>query len=700
MASTSNEQARGTAAFLKRYADWIIGMGVLGVIVTLVSPIPPALLDILLAVNIATSVLLLLLTMNTRSAADLSVFPTFLLFATLFRLGLNVASTRLILSGGDAGAIIKAFGDYVCGDNLTVGIIVFLILVIIQFVVITKGSGRISEVSARFVLDAMPGKQMAIDADLNSGLIDADTARKRREKVATEAEFYGAMDGASKFVRGDAIAGLIITALNLVGGITLGALGGMDIADAGERYSMLTIGDGLVSQIPALLISTASGVLVTKASDDSSLGTQMLGQSLGRPRATLIAAGMIFALGLLPGMPKLPFFILASVLLILWRATRNQQASDEKAAEAASAAAASAPEVPAAEKENEAALELLKVDRVALEIGYRLIPLVQDPRGQGILDHISQLRRRFASREGVVLPPVRIKDNIKIAPNAYRILVGGQEVARGEIEPGQHMAMDSGAVAGKIAGTPTKDPAFGLPALWIADAAKDEAELLGYTVVDPVSVLVTHLSEVLRTSLGDILTRDDVKELVENAKKITPAVVEELVPAKIGYGEVQAVLRNLLRESVSVRNVPLILEVIADHVSRTKDPDTLAELARQRLGRALCEAHADRAGTLHAVTLDPRIESRLAAAVGTGSADPESPGVNPAYLQRLVEKIGEQIAGATRGGSDVVLLARSNVRRFLGELVRASLPKVSVLSYQEVVPARSVQTVAVVRLEE
>jgi flagellar biosynthesis protein FlhA len=700
MASTSNEQARGTAAFLKRYADWIIGMGVLGVIVTLVSPIPPALLDILLAVNIATSVLLLLLTMNTRSAADLSVFPTFLLFATLFRLGLNVASTRLILSGGDAGAIIKAFGDYVCGDNLTVGIIVFLILVIIQFVVITKGSGRISEVSARFVLDAMPGKQMAIDADLNSGLIDADTARKRREKVATEAEFYGAMDGASKFVRGDAIAGLIITALNLVGGITLGALGGMDIADAGERYSMLTIGDGLVSQIPALLISTASGVLVTKASEDSSLGTQMLGQSLGRPRATLIAAGMIFALGLLPGMPKLPFFILASVLLILWRATRNQQASDEKAAEAASAAAASAPEVPAAEKENEAALELLKVDRVALEIGYRLIPLVQDPRGQGILDHISQLRRRFASREGVVLPPVRIKDNIKIAPNAYRILVGGQEVARGEIEPGQHMAMDSGAVAGKIAGTPTKDPAFGLPALWIADAAKDEAELLGYTVVDPVSVLVTHLSEVLRTSLGDILTRDDVKELVENAKKITPAVVEELVPAKIGYGEVQAVLRNLLRESVSVRNVPLILEVIADHVSRTKDPDTLAELARQRLGRALCEAHADRAGTLHAVTLDPRIESRLAAAVGTGSADPESPGVNPAYLQRLVEKIGEQIAGATRGGSDVVLLARSNVRRFLGELVRASLPKVSVLSYQEVVPARSVQTVAVVRLEE
>jgi flagellar biosynthesis protein FlhA len=692
------ERARGTAAFLRRYADWIIGIGVLGLVMTLVTPLPPAFLDILLAINIATSLLLLLLTMNTRSAADLSAFPSLLLFATLFRLGLNVASTRLILSGGEAGAIITAFGDYVCGDNLAVGIVVFLILVIIQFVVITKGSGRISEVSARFVLDAMPGKQMAIDADLNSGLIDADEARRRRERIASEAEFYGAMDGASKFVRGDAIAGLIITALNLVGGIALGSFAGMSIGDAAERYSLLTIGDGLVSQIPALLISTASGVLVTKASDDTSLGVQVLTQVTGRPRATLIAAGMLFAIGLVPGLPKIPFFLLASLLVIGWRATRGSEEAQAQE-EAARTAAPAKAEPSAAEKESEATLESLKIDRVALEIGYRLIPLVQDPRGQGILDHISQLRRRFASREGLVLPPVRIKDNIKLAPNAYRILVGGQEVARGEIEPGQHLAMDSGAVAGKIVGTPTVDPAFGLPALWIPEASKDEAEILGYTVIDPVSVLVTHLSEVLRSSLGDILTRDDVKELVENAKKVSPAVVEELVPAKIGYGEVQAVLRNLLREGVSIRNVPLILEVIADHVVRTKDPDTLAELVRQRLGRALCESHADRNGTVHAVTLDPGIEQRLANAVG-GSADPESPGVNPAYLQRLVERIGESVAAATRGGADVVLLARSNVRRFLGELVRASLPKVSVLSYQEVVPAKSVQTIGVVRFEE
>ncbi len=701
MADTTVSSAQNAGLFLKRYADWFMGLGVLGLIVTLVSPIPPAVLDVLLALNLTISLLLLLLTMNTRQSAEMSVFPTLLLFTTLFRLGLNVASTRLILSGGSAGSIIKAFGNYVCGDNLTVGIVVFLILIVIQFVVITKGSGRISEVAARFVLDAMPGKQMAIDADLNGGLIDQNEARSRRAAVASEAEFYGAMDGASKFVRGDAIAGLIITALNLVGGITIAVVKGMSIAEAGQHYSMLTIGDGLVSQIPALLVSTAAGVLVTKASSDSSLGMQMFAQVGAKPRATLIAAGMMFAIGLLPGLPKIPFFLLASMLLLTWRSTRNVESSKELLGEMPPAAPApeAAPTQSPAEKEAEATLEMLKVDRVSLEIGFRLISLVQDPRGQGILDHISQLRRRFATREGVVLPPVRIKDNIKLPPNCYRVLVGGQEIARGEIEPGRYLAMDSGAVSGKVQGTPTKDPAFGLPALWIQEHVRDEAEILGYTVVDPVSVLVTHLAEVLHGALGEIMTRDDVKELIENAKKVSPAVVDELIPARIGVGEVQAVLRNLVREGVSVRNMPAILEVIADHVGRTKDPDTLTELVRQRLGRALCEVHADRVGTVHVVTLDPRIESRLAAAVG-GANDPEAPGVSPAYLQRLVEKIGESIAAATKSGSDVVLLARSNVRRFLGELVRASLPKVSVLSYNEVVPAKSVNTVAIVRLEE
>ena len=704
------EQASGlqrTGGFLKRYADWVMGLGVLGLVITLVSPIPPQMLDVLLAVNISASLLLLLVTMNTRETSQLSVFPTMLLFATLFRLGLNVASTRLILSGGDAGTIIKAFGTYVSGANLSVGLVVFLVLIIIQFVVITKGSGRISEVAARFVLDAMPGKQMAIDADLNSGLIDSDEARVRRDKIASEAEFYGAMDGASKFVRGDAIAGLIITALNLIGGVAIATFQGMSLAAAGERYSMLTIGDGLVSQIPALFVSTAAAVVVTKSTSSQSLGYDVLDQVSSRPRATLIAAGMLFAIGFLPGMPKVPFFLLATVLLVTWRSTMGRRPeAEEAAAETGAPSAAGAPgaatpgeEGAPAEDDTQPIDDLLRIDRLSLEIGYRLIPLVQDKSGAGILDHIAQLRRRFATREGLVLPPVRIKDNIRLAPNAYRILIGGQEVGVGEVEPGQHLAMDSGTATGEIAGTRTTDPAFGLPATWIHDSVRDEAEILGYTVIDPTSVVVTHLSEVIRGSVDEILSRDDVKELVENVKKTSPAVVEELIPDLVGYGEIQTILRNLLREGVSIRNMPAILEVIADNAARTKDLEALTELARQRLGRALCELHADKDGTIHAVTLDPAIENQLASAVG-GSADPQSPPVSPAWLQQLVEHIGDTLAAATRGGRDVVVLARSSVRRFLSELVRASLPKVSVLSYNEVVPARAVETLDIVKLED
>jgi len=685
----------GFGRFLKRYSDALLGLGVLGLLVTLVSPMPPIVLDVLIASNITIAVLLLMVTINARESTELSTFPTILLFSTLFRLGLNVASTRLILTGGEAGAVIRAFGEYVGGDDLAVGLVVFLILIIIQFVVITKGSGRISEVAARFVLDAMPGKQMAIDADLNAGLIDSDQARARREAISGEAEFYGAMDGASKFVRGDAIAGLIITALNLVGGITIATVGGASLGQAVDTYSKLTIGDGLVSQIPALFVSTAAAVLVTKETSETSLGPALLGQVGGRPKATLIAACTMFCIGLLPGMPKVPFFILASVLMVLWSSTRGRRTEGEQAEQAdASAAQAAAPE-----KQEEPVADLLKVDRVSLEIGYRLIPLVQDGRGGGILDHIAQLRRRFALRLGVVLPPVRIKDNIKLAPKAYRLLVGGQEVARGEIEPDLHLAMDSGSVAGTVPGTPTTDPAFGLPARWISQGVRDEAEVLGYTVIDPTSVLVTHLSEVLRGALPELLSRDDVKELVEAAKQVSPAVVEELVPGRMGYGEVQKVLRNLLAEEVPLRNMPAILEVLADHAAQTKDPDALTELVRQRLGRALCERYADDAGILHAVTLDPLIETRLAGAVGRG-VDPDAKAVSPAWLQALMERVGKALAQAGQGGREVVLLARSNVRRFLNELVRSTLPKVAVLSYSEVVPARSVETVAIVKMED
>ncbi len=703
MAETSSTLA-GAQRFgdwLRRYSDWVMGVGVLGLMVTLITPLSPGMLDTLLAGNITLAILILMVTMNAASSTEVNTFPSILLFATLFRLGLNVASTRLILTGGEAGRVITAFGNYVAGDNLTVGLVVFLVLIIVQFVVITKGSGRISEVAARFVLDAMPGKQMAIDADLNSGLIDATEAKRRRAEVATEAEFYGAMDGASKFVRGDAIAGLIITALNLVGGITIATIGGLSFAEAGERYSKLTIGDGLVSQIPALFVSTAAAVLVTKSTSDHSLGQNLMAQVGGRPKATLIAAGMLFVLGLLPGMPRLPFFLLATGMVLLWRSTRGVERVEDLLG-------GGSPEEPGVGEggeegeeprgEEDRVEELLKIDRLSLEIGYRLIPLVQDENGSGILDHVAQLRRRFALNEGIVLPPVRIKDNIRLAPGAYRLLMGGQEVAEGVIEPGQFLAMDSGTVSGPIQGKETTDPAFGLPAWWIPESLRDEAELLGYTVIDPTSVLVTHLSETLRKDLGDLLSRDDVRELVESAKRTSPAVVEELIPDKMSYGEVQGVLRNLLREGVSIRNLPAVLEVLADNAGRTRDVDTLTELVRQRLGRALCEQFSDPYGVVHAVTLDPAIEERLAAAVGGQGVDAGA--VSPAYLQQLMERVGDSISTAARGGHEVVLLVRSSVRRFLNELVRSSLPKVAVLSYNEVVPARSVETAAVVRMED
>ena len=690
-----NENPSGWKALVGRYGDWILGILVLGLLVTMVTPMPGYFLDLLLALNITASVLLLMVTMNAKNAVELSTFPSILLFATLFRLGLNVASTRMILSEGEGGSVIKAFGSYVAGDQLAVGLVVFLILVIIQFVVITKGSGRISEVAARFVLDAMPGKQMAIDADLNAGLIDTDEAKRRRARIASEAEFYGAMDGASKFVRGDAIAGLIITALNLLGGIAIAALGGMSLAEAGRTYSMLTIGDGLVSQIPALFISVAAGVLVTRENSQSSLGPSLIRQVSGRPRATAIAAGSMFAIGFLPGMPSLPFWILASVLLVVWQTTRNLSTDEEEAEAKVAETAAAQAAAESEEDAGEAVAELLKVDRVCLEIGYRLIPLVQESSGSSLLDHVAQLRRRFALREGVVLPPIRIKDNIKLAPNTYSLLIGGQEVARSTVEPGQFMAMDPGTASGTLKGVETVDPAFGLPALWIQEAARDEAEIMGYTVIDATSVLVTHLAEILREHLADLMTRDDVKELVETAKEVSPAVVEELVPAKMGYGQVQAVLRNLLREGVSVRNIPAILEVLADHAEQSRDHEALTELVRQRLGRSLCDAHADHAGTVYAVTLDPALEAKLTQAVSGGQQP-----VSPAWLQSVIDRVAQSVAESSQNGRDAVLLVRSNIRRFLGELVRTALPKVAVLSYNEVVPAKAIETLSIVTMEE
>ncbi|QDU70004.1 flagellar biosynthesis protein FlhA [Engelhardtia mirabilis] len=711
-AAASGEAPTSFGAGILKRADLLVGGGVLALMMTLVMPLPPWVLDSLLTFNIAFSLLMLLVTINVRDAAELSAFPTILLFGTLMRLGLNVASTRLILSGGDAGSVISAFGAYVVRDNIVVGLIVFLILVIIQFVVITKGAGRISEVSARFVLDAMPGKQMAIDADLNAGLIGADEARARRQAIAGEAEFYGAMDGASKFVRGDAVAGLIITSLNLVVGIAVGAAGGLDFGEAAERYSRLTIGDGLVSQIPALFVSTAAAVLSTRASGRQSLSQNLIAQIGGRPRATATVAVMIFALAWVPGMPRLPFMLLASLMLIGWQFTRGAdgpRALLERAGVLEDDGPASKPadevdpDDAAKQAEEQEILELLSVDRISLEIGYRLIPLVQDKQGTGILDHVANLRKRIAGTQGLVLPPVRVKDNVRLEPGAYRIVIGGDEVARGVIEAGSYLAMDGGQTTGKVKGKETIDPAFGLPAWWVSASDRDEAEILGYTVIDSTSVLVTHLSEVLRAHLGDILSRDDVKDLVENVKRVAPAVVEEVVPDRVGYGLLQQVLRNLLREGAPIRNMPAILEALADQSERTKDVDALTEGVRQRLGRSLCEQHADADGILHAVTLDPDVEARIAHAVGSGGPaenEAQSAPIGPAWLRELVERVEGSMSEASRGGREVVLLVRSNVRRFVSELVRASLPKVAVLSYGEVTAAGSIETQKIVRMDD
>jgi flagellar biosynthesis protein FlhA len=506
------------------------------------------------------------------------------------------------------------------------------------------------------------------------------------------------MDGASKYVRGDAIASLIITAINLIGGIAFATWKGMSISDAVDRYSKLAIGDGLVSQVPALLVSTAAAILVTKDASERSLGSALVGQLSSSARAGAIAAGMLGVIALLPGLPAYPFLLLGGALFFATRA-RTAPVQALQTAEGDKSTAGQGGATPAGPEDM---TEMLHVDRIALEIGYRLVPLVQEAGG-GLLDHVSRLRRKIAQEQGVQLPPVRIRDNVRLSPSGYRILIGGSEVARGEVEPGMYLAIDQGSGGGKLEGKRTKDPTFGLPATWVAASKRENAEALGYAVVDTASVLATHLSETLHAQLGDLLTRDDVKALLDGVKKTAPAVVEELVPAKLGYGDIQRVLRGLLRESVPIRNMPSILEALADAVARTKETDALVEFVRQRLARVLVERHADRDGTLHAVTLDPEVEGRLASALSggrDGGREGDAALASPAWLHALMERTATLMAEAAKGGQDVVIIVRSNVRRLVHELVRASMPKVAVLSYNEIQPARSVRTAAIVRIEE
>ncbi|MGD1001199.1 MAG: flagellar biosynthesis protein FlhA [Candidatus Brocadiia bacterium] len=676
---------------LARNSDVVLALGVVGVLLVLIVPIPTFMVDVLLSLNIAVSLLLLMVALSASKALEFSTFPSLLLFTTLFRLALNVASTRLVLLNGYAGQVINAFGHFVVGGNMVVGLVVFLILCVIQFVVIIKGSGRISEVAARFTLDAMPGKQMAIDADLNAGLINEHQARDRRQKIAQEAEFYGAMDGASKFVRGDAVAGMIIIAVNLIGGIIMGKLRGMAIGDAVQTYSILTVGDGLVTQIPSLIIATTSGIITTKASSSTNLARDVGSELLTHPRALAIGAGIMALFGLIPGLPTAPFLVIAALFMGLSWAMRR---SAEEAAKPQPKAAAQAK----AMDENAELHKALRVDRMSIEVGYQLIPLLDPSQNDEMLRKIRAVRKQMAQKLGIIVPPIRIHDNLQVKPNEYLVRLRGNELARGTLLANNLLAIDSGMVQKPVKGQETREPAFGLPALWIAPSQKDEAEAAGYTVADPRSVLITHLTEIIRKQAPEILSRDDVKTLVDGLKEVYPTVIEELTPAVIGLGGVQKVLQNLLAEGIPITDLGGILEAIADHAATTKDPVQLTELVRKSIARTIC-ATVESRGNVGAITLDPSLERLIAQCIHEGGSG-AAVILEPSRAEQLIHKVAAAVRDTVAGGFEAVLLTSSPIRRHVRRMVQHAVPELPVLAYDELVPAMRLEGRATVTLDE
>ena len=686
----------GSSVLLKmlEHSDIALAVGVVAVLAVLVIPVPTPLLDILLTVNISLSLIILMVVLSAGEPLEFSTFPSILLFTTLLRLSLNVASTRLILLHGFAGNVIQSFGNFVVGGNMVVGMVVFIILVVIQFVVITKGSGRIAEVAARFTLDAMPGKQMAIDADLNAGLITEQQARERREKITREAEFYGAMDGSSKFVRGDAIAGIIICLVNISGGLIIGLMNDMPLDAAVRKYTILTIGDGLVAQIPSLIIATAAGILITKASSKTNLSRDVTAQMILHPRPIGIAAALLGLFALVPGLPTVPFAVMALFFGALYSAMKRRGTPASAAATAAEQEEAARAAAPAEEKVE----DLLVVDRLSVEVGYRLIALVEPGSKGGLLDQISALRRKVASTLGFIVPPIRIKDNIALDPEAYVIKIRGQEVGRALLRVDRLLAMESAGGAAPVPGERTREPAFGLPALWIVPERREEAELAGYTVIEPAAVLVTHLSEVLKSHADEILGREDVQALLNYLKGRAPTVVNELVPGLMPVGGVQAVLENLLRERVPVLDLATILETLADRCGQVKDPELLTELVRQSLSRTICSQHVGPDGKLHVIYLDPEVEQRLLQAIG--STDGGHVAIEPTYTRTLLERIGKAVTDAYARGVEPVVLTSTALRRHLRALIAPTLRGVAVLAFNEVLPTLDVELVGTVSMRE
>ncbi len=673
------------------------GLGAPAVILMLLAmivlPLPPFLLDLFFTFNIALSLVVLLLVVYALRPLDFGLFPSMLLVATLLRLALNVASTRVVLleghNGGDAaGKVIEAFGEFVIGGNYAVGLVVFLILVIINFVVVTKGAGRVSEVSARFTLDAMPGKQMAIDADLNSGLIDQEEARRRREEVTREADFYGAMDGASKFVRGDAIAGILILLINIVGGLAIGmGQHGLDMGTALHNYVLLTIGDGLVAQIPSLLLSTAAAIIVTRVSGSEDMGGQVSRELLDNPRALAIAAGIIGALGLIPGMPNLVFLLLGGALAgAAWMIHQRQQRPETVSEELPVPA-----EAESGENRELSWDDVQPVDIIGLEVGYRLIPLVDRGQGGQLMNRIKGVRKKLSQELGFLIQPVHIRDNLDLSPNAYRISLHGVPVGEAEIYPDRELAINPGKVFGELQGTPTTDPAFGLEAVWIDPAQRDHAQTLGYTVVDASTVVATHLSELLQRHAHELLGHEEVQQLLDNLAQVAPKLVEDLVPKLLPLTTVLRVLQNLLAEGIPIRDIRTIAETLAEEAPRSQDADALTAAVRVALSRAIVQQLVGNTEEIPVIVLEPGLERLLQQALT--SAGEEGAGIEPGLLEQIQVALADAARQQEVGGQEAILLVAGAIRTWMARFVRQSVPGMHVLSYNEIPDNRKIKVI-------
>jgi len=668
---------------LGKNSDILLAFGIIFILGLMIIPLPALMLDFFLAVNISLAILVLIVSLYIASPLEISIFPSLLLVLTIFRLSLNISSTRLILIDGYAGKVIETFGNFVVGGSYVVGFIIFLILVIIQFIVIVKGSGRISEVSARFTLDAMPGKQMAIDADLNSGLINEAEARKRRQAIAREAEFYGAMAGASKFVKGDAIAGVIINVINIIGGIIIGvAQRGLTFTDAVQSYTILTIGDGLVSQIPALLISTAAGMVVTKSAEGKALEKQMQNQLFSNPRVLGTVSGAIFIMGLIPGMPTISFIILSSVVGAAAYFTSKQQKIAETELPEAAAAEAPVSTEPAEEKVE----EYLQVDPIEVEIGYGLISLVDENQGGNLFQKIASTRKYIALEYGVLVPPVRVRDNLQLSPNEYIIKIKGNVVANYEIYSDRYLAMNPGHITEEIGGIPTKDPAFGLDAYWISSQEKDRAELVGYTVVDSISVLSTHLQETIKKNFDKILSRQSVKQLLENLKKEYPAVIEDINPEVLSLGVIQKVLQNLLKELIPIKDLVQILESLIDYSKVTKNVDVLTEYVRHSLSDTIANLYKDSNGIIHAASLSEKLESFITNSLQQQKDAVQTLGLTPNMLNELNRSIISVLNTFRDMGYLPIVITSATIRPYFYRLINSTFSDIIVLSYTELPP--------------